>query len=135
MKQNLETVLTFSQLTHKSRAYLWRPCDVWMHYLMFNLGDASVPSDIWLLLITAEIILQPYRNRIQLRFCMVAQTHSLDLDASTRREGLLWNGSCRAVPRRRLALVPQKMWLRNALWLFSALRCPADSKLGGFVGL
>lgn len=59
MKQNLETVLTFSQLTHKSRAYLWRPCDVWMHYLMFNLGDASLPSDIWLLLITAEIILQP----------------------------------------------------------------------------
>lgn len=30
-----------------------------MHYLMFKLGDASVPSDIWLLLITAEIILQP----------------------------------------------------------------------------
>lgn len=45
----------FSQLTLKSRAYLWRSRDILMHYLMFKLGEASVTPDIWLSVITAEI--------------------------------------------------------------------------------
>lgn len=59
MKQTLETALTSSQLTHKSGAYLWGPRDVLMRYLMFRPGEASVASELWLLLVTAESILSP----------------------------------------------------------------------------
>lgn len=138
MKQNLETVLTFTQLAHKSYAFLWRPCDVLTHYLMFKPGEASVSSDICLALTHySRDYSVSYQNGIQLRFRMVAQTHSPDLAASRRwaNPGAFWNDTCRAIPHQRLVLVPQEMWLRSALWVFSAFGCPADSKLGGFVGL
>lgn len=66
----------------KSHANLWGPCGVLMHYLMFKLGEASAASDIWILLTTAEIMLDPAEVGCS---CHLARWLKPGLEALTRR--------------------------------------------------